>query len=527
MDQSCTVCHQDCHGHLQCSKCEYQVHYFCALGFDPGDEFKSLDLKSNFVCAPCVVGSSYDLLHLALDAHSKQCRLNASHFVASHLVTNASNTSVSSDISSIPPGQGSPVQGLLSPLAGDITSVTSRDQPSPNAGDTSENHRDESQFIYNAHRRSVSLSLHHHTVHNSNIVDASAHNSDIVETTGRRHDSVRVRQYSRSSSHDRVEAPHRHQFTPEDFQDIHEACEAKGKKYLYMFKNLLHLPDHATILLLGDSIVHCINKRDVDRETDSFRARSVGGGCVVAAVQALMRHNHYHPKIKRVIWNLGTNDHLHRAKHNPDESAQYLKALEGLCSSVFPNASISFVLPYRGMKAVDNKAINNLEKALKENCPKMKRYRPPNLHGMVDNRGVHPNREGKAVLTEFFSKTFVSGRQKVFKKSAAIRRPGTAYSQAHLAAAPTNHSQQVYQPSAVAGAVPVTFPPPNQIPVADGRLNDEQFRVRPLTYPSHPAYPGHYPPLHNQAVFDIADALNHVMLLRRSEPAHYSHQSQR
>ena len=73
-DHTCNICEEDVHDEFQCSSCKYQQHYICALGFDPPDELKNLDTTSKFICAPCLVGSSYELLHRALDAHSKHSR---------------------------------------------------------------------------------------------------------------------------------------------------------------------------------------------------------------------------------------------------------------------------------------------------------------------------------------------------------------------------------------------------------------------------------------------------------------------
>lgn len=66
----CTVCSEDCDEQLQCSACKYSMHFTCVLGFDPPEEFKTFD-KLAYICPPCLVGTSYELLHLAIDAHSR------------------------------------------------------------------------------------------------------------------------------------------------------------------------------------------------------------------------------------------------------------------------------------------------------------------------------------------------------------------------------------------------------------------------------------------------------------------------
>ena len=71
MMEHCTICTGDASGELSCSRCEYPCHYTCALGFEPPDEFKNSPHKHKFLCPPCVVGKSHNLLHVALNAHEK------------------------------------------------------------------------------------------------------------------------------------------------------------------------------------------------------------------------------------------------------------------------------------------------------------------------------------------------------------------------------------------------------------------------------------------------------------------------
>ena len=70
-NNQCLVCNLDADGQLQCSVCKYHLHYVCVLGLDPPEDFKASGEKHKYVCPPCLVGTSYDLLHLAIDAHSR------------------------------------------------------------------------------------------------------------------------------------------------------------------------------------------------------------------------------------------------------------------------------------------------------------------------------------------------------------------------------------------------------------------------------------------------------------------------
>ena len=75
MIPECTICSGDAGDELQCSVCTHHIHYQCALGFLPPDEFKNGAGKTNYICPPCVVGTSYELLHMAINAH-KNAALN-------------------------------------------------------------------------------------------------------------------------------------------------------------------------------------------------------------------------------------------------------------------------------------------------------------------------------------------------------------------------------------------------------------------------------------------------------------------
>ena len=58
--------------------------------------------------------------------------------------------------------------------------------------------------------------------------------------------------------------------------DLESYCRGKAEKLSNGLNNLCTVPKHATTLLLGDSLVHCINKSDFECG-DSLRVRSVGG----------------------------------------------------------------------------------------------------------------------------------------------------------------------------------------------------------------------------------------------------------
>lgn len=296
----------------------------------------------------------------------------------------------------------------------------------------------------------------------------------------------------------------------EDFIPLHNLCEARGKKLFHGLKSLIHQPNHATTLLLGDSLAHHLNKKEVDPDKDTFRVRSVGGLCVNATVQALRRHNQIHPKIKLLIYSLGTNDHLHRANHCHEETQRYFQALWVESKRIFPNAKISFVLPYKGMRSLDNQVIKALENVLKENCPKIKRYFPPSMHGKVDAGGVHPDLEGRKIYTEFYSNRFAPRKQKIFSKVSGRQQAGVPYAQAHLT---PEHNAEPREPQT--SGVPASN---SQYVGAD--RHGAVFRVPQPSIAPHPQQ--QLRP--NQVAWDIADAVTRVLLLHGSDPTHLNMQ---
>lgn len=245
---------------------------------------------------------------------------------------------------------------------------------------------------------------------------------------------------------------------------LHNNCNEKVKKLSYTLRSLSkNLPNHATTILFGDSLTKGVDKRKLDNNSDSIRIRSVGGLCVVATVQALLQHRQTLPKIKRVVYSLGINDYLHRGNHCYEETARYFKALEVESARVFPNAVLNFVLPFKGMvgQGVTDMVQSDLQKLLKENCPKIRYYTPPNLSGKVNSDGIHPNKEGNWALTKFYGNKFVPPKPQVFNRNSGRRSQAGTFATAHLP--PGNRKPPVDAAISVTPEnfrVPSAHPPP-------------------------------------------------------------------
>jgi hypothetical protein len=182
---------------------------------------------------------------------------------------------------------------------------------------------------------------------------------------------------------------------------LHPSCEAKAKKLLLGLNNTKTLPKHATTLLIGDSLVHCINKQDCP---DSLRVRSVGGLCISAFVRALKQRKRPLGGVKRLLLSLGVNDYLHRANHCRDDMEETFKAMGVEAKRVFPNAAVYYVLPYKGITKVTLQDMQELEKLVRSNCKRFKVFTPPSLVNLVSVGGVHAKKQGAKLLTEFYRK---------------------------------------------------------------------------------------------------------------------------
>ena len=390
MDTNCLVCEGAVRGELTCGRCGLECHFSCVIGCQVNNpRTRSTIQKGNFRCPICLVSRRDDLTISVMQRNQRLHRDNEINFALDPTTVDPTQQG----------GQDVEEEENVTVEGADVTPAVAAPPTSPQ------------------HRRDQPA--------DTPQAGAGAH---IGPQQGPNTDQP-----------------------PVDFIPIHKECNVKGKKFLASLNNFLTVPQHATTVLLGDSLAHNINKRDVDPDSDTLRVRSVGGLCTVAAVQALRRVTRTHGRIKRVIWSLGTNDHLHQANHCHEERSRYFRALQTETSRVFPNASVHFVVPYIGMKHLQRKDINDIVKVVKLNCPKFKIHHPPSLKDKVDSQGVHPNREGRRVFTNFFRSRFFL-KQKLFAKDAGKVKPGKSFAQAHIHnIPPTSASGAADTPSAVNG----------------------------------------------------------------------------
>ena len=384
-EPSCTICRNEVINEFQCTTCEYALHFTCSLGFTIPDALRETLNLAEYKCPACVVGSSYELLHRALDSHRIQSNLNRLP-------------------SPIGRGDHTPPRNN--------TFLATYGETTPTRDETT------SSRANNSHLESSAHSVRDFTNGQRSPADpdlrttrgADAHNNQVNSGVGDQ---------------------------PQYVTPLRNQCAARRNKLSYILRSLLqNLPDKATTILLGDSLQKGLVKKDIDRDTDSVRIRSVGGLCVYATVQALSDHRGRHPKVKKVGFTVGINDFLHRDIHTEAEFPRYIKGLQIEASRVFPNAILYFVLPYRGMfgQHITDSVQTDLQALLKTHAPKIRVLTPPNLTGKVNDGGIHPSDAGNQALTKWYSNTFVppSSKTAPFPANSGRTSVGRPYSQAHI-----------------------------------------------------------------------------------------------
>lgn len=374
MSPTCTICQDDATDQLQCTRCKYPQHYTCALGFDPPEEFKSSDTKSQFICPTCIVGSSYDLIHLALDAHRRL-----------HTVHNSTSRVSGGDHT---------VHNVMSPIA----------------GDTAHNHQEDTQ----SHTVAVS-----HT--DSHVVDAASSgdgvtHGDAGSTNPRDRDTTVP---SHPPNHIKVPVlrlrdgpPHSHSESESGtFRPVLPESESRRvKRCKGMLHGLKHIPTSVDTLLILDSNGRSIKAEEIDGSGDKICVRGIGGLCVSATTTALKELKVKFPKIKSLAFGLGTNDHLHARQH-PGNKVEYIKALNTVARKVFPGAKIHFILPFSAINGLSDEFVDSLGQAIRAAGVGWKVLTTPTMRGkLTPPSNIHLNPSGRKIFTNWLQKVFAPRR---------------------------------------------------------------------------------------------------------------------
>lgn len=465
----CTVCRREADCELRCRRCECALHYTCALGFDPPDDLKLSDLKRDFMCAPCLVGTSYDLLHRALEAHRRCQPPQITHVADAHVPDDHQRG---------------------------FTRTAPMKTPKRRAR--------------RKQKRRQNPELPTEVV-GSGVIDSDGGSRGGMSDSDGDSGNEDVRVVDGTEIVDSGDDDDGGGITP-----LHSSCITRSKRMTYILNTFRNFPHFVTTLIGGCSVLHGVDGKQLDSE-GSVNVRSVGGLCVFALVHALLGHTQVHSRIKQVVWSLGTNDALHQHQHCVKDNRKYIDLLYRESKRIFPQAEIKFVVPYGGMEKVPSGHIKQLTKDIKVMCPDMKVYHPPSLREKLCRDGVHPNKDGRNALIRFLRNHFVPSsrvdrRGGVFADggdSCVYPSPGRVY----------QHPAASY--AAVARrAIPAQLPRVRQVSGGHSESGLLQTGQRSVpggndhvtrhTYQSDPGL--------ERSVTEIAEALSYVMRLRRLEP---------
>ena len=332
----------------------------------------------------------------------------------------------------------------------------------------------------------------------------------------------------------------------DDYTPLHERDVKVAKTLSRILNTLVNLPTYRSTLLIGDSNGHFVKNGEIDPDSKSVAVRAVSGLCVVAAAQALREYKYTYPKVKKLIWCIGPNDCIHSGDHCQADWPFHLKSLVDNSGRVFPNATVTFITPFKGLPKVPIEFVNYFIHELKELKPKVKSKlmwtHAPSMKNKVSDDGVHLNHEGKDVYLDFLRKHFTK-----------FKSPNSKSSTRSVTSQPLGAAQGARRPSGNSNREPLR-PPPN----APSRFRNgdsfrsrnseslrpprierrESFRVVPSDFPNlppqedsrqqHDTARGQDPPPRRPppwqpdrgelVLVELSEAISHMLALRRRGP---------
>ena len=304
----------------------------------------------------------------------------------------------------------------------------------------------------------------------------------------------------------------------------HERDITVAKKLTWILNAMKNIPAYRSTVVIGDSNTHFANQSEIDPESRSVAVRAVSGLCVVAAALALGEYKYSYKKVKKLAWCIGPNDYLHKQHHCEADWPVHLNNLIESCARVFPNASLTFILPFSGLPSVPMEFVNQFQHHLKS--AKVKWLKPPHMKNKVQEDGVHLNQLGK--------KQYISFLRKHFTKIP----PGNSSTTHSITSEPSGGAvsrQQRPRKDSHGRQNTAPLQPPtgeSSRPSRSGsfRVNHSDFPVMssqqrslgpPTQHPAppstqyHPAWVSHQ---EGQVMKELSEVINRMMLLRRCGP---------
>ena len=188
----------------------------------------------------------------------------------------------------------------------------------------------------------------------------------------------------------------------------------------------------------------------------------------------------------------------------------HLKALYSESSRIFPQASLSFILPFKGITGL-SEFTKDLATALKLHCPQMWRCRPSSMVNKMTGGGVHINAEGKRSYTDYLMRVFTKCSPQIQSQP----RP-----QPHNRG--VNAARSGRKPAGGKENFRVRGPPRASGPPRESQVPPPPPPQIPSSIPSNPAASQQCPPAQaghpSSMVHELAEALTHMMMMHRRGP---------
>ena len=303
-----------------------------------------------------------------------------------------------------------------------------------------------------------------------------------------------------------------------DYTPVHPRDLAVAKRLTWILNSIKNVPAYRSTVIIGDSNGHFAKQSEIDPESRSVAMRAVSGLCVVSAAQALREYRYTYKHVKKLVWCIGPNDYLHMSDHCEKDWPYHLRSLVDNSARIFPNASVTFILPFSGLPSVPtefNNEFHHQVKLLKPMVkPKVSWLTAPSMKNKVQDDGVHLNRQGKEVFITFLRKHFTK-----------IKNPNAYSVSSELSGGVTHRGPK--RPTRGSFRSPSSD---------SSRPRRESFRVSQPDFPvlpnsgvatqqRSPAAPGQdqrQSPWHSdqegQVLKELQEAISHMMMFRRFAP---------
>lgn len=367
---SCSLCPDDVEpeNHLQCTSCKKKLHYICGLGFnDPlvEESFKHSASEASYICPICIVANNYEHLHRVIERQQEL--------------------------------------------------VVKKVQEAEKAV------YDELSTTYKDLRKAVDISESDDKSHDKSVVAEETHSGQSQSQHVPSAPPLSPDKQGADKPPPPVQSPHIPTAPPKSpnvsanvsakpsFKKVvpyHEGRRIKRcKGMLFGLKNLLC--KEADTLIILDSNGRDIRGEKVDGSGRKVHITSIAGLCVPATTAALNECSEsslVYTQVKKIVFGLGTNDHLHGVAHE-GEQIVYLRELDAAVKKIFPNAIIQFITPFSAIKKITPSYLKSLKVAIKG--VGWRYHNPPSMYGMLTKpEFLHLSRPGRQEFINWLTQVF-------------------------------------------------------------------------------------------------------------------------